>query len=274
MIKKLIIILAISISIILSGCGKPPDVVTYRAFVTGAEDYLYFSTMDLTSAGYNVERLKEIFSLCKFTEDEIEFSVINTLRHKEATKKAILDGIVSTFGEADENDISYFYFMGHGGVRDGQPIFCPTDYTGAVASTITLKELETTFDKIKGTKILFFESCHSGNFIEKGNNYLRNFNRLIIGSFDTKAFNKGNYKVITSCKGEQTCWTSGTMSYFTMGVYQGCKDLKADTDKDKIVNLSELYKYTIDWVDDHICSCKDQDAQMYPEGSTFPIVEY
>ena len=228
--------------------------------------------MDLPVAGYNVERLKKIFSMCKFTRNEIKFSTINLLRYEKATKKAILGSIVSTFGEANKDDVSYFYFMGHGGVRNGQPIFCPTDYTGAVYSAITLKELEDTFDTISGTKILFFESCHSGNFIEKGNDYLRYFNNLIINSFNTRAFNKGNYQVITSCEGSQYSWYSGDMSYFTMGLYEGCKDLKADVDKDKIVNLSELYQYTIDWVNAHMD--KPQDAQMYPENSIFPIVEY
>jgi len=194
------------------------------------------------------------------------------LRHEKATKKAILDGIVSTFGEANKDDISYFYFMGHGGVRNGQPIFCPTDYTGCVCSAITLKELEDTFDTIQGTKILFFESCHSGNFIEKDSNYLRNFNNLIINSFNTKAFNKDDYQVITSCEGDQFSYYYGDMSFFTMGLYQGCLNLKADYNRNKIVDLSELYNYTVDWVNDH--THQNQDAQMYPEGSTFPIVEY
>ncbi|MCK4448716.1 MAG: hypothetical protein KAW56_16740, partial [Candidatus Marinimicrobia bacterium] len=161
---------------------------------------------------------------------------------------------------------SYFYFMGHGGIRDGHPIFCPTDYNGKVSSAIKLEELEANFDMIQGTKILLLESCHSGNFIEK------DFNAKIINAFQTKAFNKDSYQVITSCKGTQYSWYHGNMSYFTMGVYQGCLNLKADYNANEIVDLSELYIYTIDWVDNH--TTKNQDAQMYPDGSTFPIIEY
>ena len=265
MVKKLIIILAISISIILSGCGDPSNKVVYRAFLVGVEDCI-IDSMDLPVAGYNVKRVNEILAACKFTRSKIEFSSIDTLRGSDPTKEAILDGILSVFGEADENDISYFYFMGHGGVYNGHPIFCPTDYTGAIRHSITLEELEANFDMIQGTKILFLESCHSGNFIEK------DFNTKIINNFHTKAFNKENYQVITSCTGKQFSYYYGVMSYFTMGLYQGCLNLKADYNGDEIVDLSELYDYTVDWVNDH--THQNQDAQIYPEGSTFPIIEH
>ena len=218
--------------------------------------------------------LEKIFLLCKFTDSEIEFSSINILRYGDSTKEAILEGILSNFGEADENDISYFYFMGHGGVKDYQPIFCPTDYTGSIESAITLKELETTFDMIKGTKILFFESCHSGNFIEKGNeDYFKIFNSKIIDVFrGKKAFNKDTYQVITSSKGSQYTWYCGNRSYFMMGLKYGCQNLSADTDKDYIIDLTELHIFVVDWVENH--TDKPQDTQIYPEGSTFPIIEY
>ena len=268
MVKKLIIILAILISIILSGCGvvpDPPNEIVYRAFLVGVED-CYIDSMDLPVAGYNVKRMNEIFSDCRFTNSKIEFSSIDTLRGSDSTKEAILEGILSTFGEADENDISYFYFMGHGGAKYGHPIFCPTDYTGSIHSAIKLEELEATFDMIQGTKILFLESCHSGNFIEK------DFNAKIINTFRMKAFNKDNYQVITSCAGDQFSYYYGAMSYFTMGLYKGCKNLGADYNGNEIVDLSELYTYIVDWVSVH--THQNQDAQMYPEGSTFPIVEY
>ena len=238
----------------------------YRAFLVGVEDCV-IDSMDLPVAGHNVKRMNEIFSDCKFTNREIEFSLINTLRGSDSTKEAILEGILSIFGEADENDISYFYFMGHGGVKYGHPIFCPTDYTGCIHSTIKLEELEATFDMIQGTKILFLESCHSGNFIEK------DFNTKIIDTFRmNRAFNKDNYQVITSCAGNQFSYYHGVMSYFTMGLYQGCLDLKADYNGNEIIDLSELYTYIVDWVSVH--TPQNQDAQMYPDGSTFPIIKY
>ena len=269
---KKILILVLILGLLLSGCGVVPDPpdpsdVVYRALLVGVEDSI-IDSMDLPVAGYNVERLEGIFSACKFTNSDIEFSIIDTLRGSDPTKEAILSGILSTFREADEDDISYFYFMGHGGMKNGQPILCPTDYTGTMEFNITLKELETTFDTIQGTKILFFESCHSGNFID------RDFNAKIIDTFrNVKAFNKDNYQVITSCRSNQYSWYHGYMSYFTMGLCRAfCKCLQADSNGDEIIDLSEAYKYTVKWVAEN-CS-KNQDAQIYPEGSTFPIVEY
>ena len=268
-IKKILIVL---VCLLLSGCWTTPpppepNETVYRAFLVGVED-CYIDEMDLPVAGYNVERLREIFSACKFTNSEIEFSSIDILRGSDSTKEAILEGILFNFEKANKDDISYFYFMGHGGVRDGQPILCPTDYTGCICSAITLEELETTFDMIHGTKILFLESCHSGNFIEK------DFNNKVVEVFSQSdlAFNKDNYQVITSSSGSQYSWYQGVMSFFTMGLYQGCKDLKADTNKDKIVDFSELYEYIVNWIEQH--NTHNQDAQMYPDGSIFPIVEF
>ena len=131
---KKIIIVILSL-LVLTGCfitPQPENEVVYRAFLVGVEDCIYINSMDLPVAGYNVKRMNEIFSDCRFTNREIKFSSIDILRGSNSTKEAILKGILSIFGEADENDISYFYFMGHGGTKRGHPIFCPTDYTGSM----------------------------------------------------------------------------------------------------------------------------------------------
>ena len=101
------------------------------------------------------------------------------------------------------------------------------------------------------------------------------FNSKVIEIFSNqlKGINKETYQVITSCKGEQMCWQYCTnRTYFTEALYRGCLSLKADSDKDGVINLTELHKYIVRWVNEH-CT-KDQDTQMYPDGSIFPIVEY
>ena len=42
----------------------------------------------------------------------------------------------------------------------------------------------------------------------------------------------------------------------------------------EIVDLTELYNYIGEWVKENLCSCTDQDVQIYPENSVFPIAEY
>jgi len=277
MIKKLIIVL---ILIFLSGCGiipEPPEQnrPVYRAYLVGVGDYLFYGPdVDLNSPAPNTEKLKSIFVKCKFGKEETEFIVIDTLIDWNATKENILNGILEVFGEAEENDVSYFYYMGHGGVNNGIPVITPTETKFTLETEITVHELEEHLSMIPGTKVVFLETCHSGNFIDK-NVGERDFNDLVIEIFDQNSIdliNKEGYQILTCGTGEQYCWECGSSSYFCNGLYEGCLYLKADINEDGIVNLYEAYLYIGEWVSEH--SSHNQDVQMYPDGSTFPIVEY
>lgn len=278
MIRKIIIILCIITLGILSGCNgeepPPPDKITYRAFLVGVGDYLFFSSADLSAPAYNVERLENLFNKCKFGEEEIEFVSIKKLVDHNATKENILNGIASTFGEAKSDDVSYFYYMGHGGVKDGIPVVTPTETKFTLETSITVHELESALSAISGIKVVFIESCHSGNFIDRGQD---NFNKIVINIFKQKTrdlINKENYQVLTSSKGEQYSWVHGIWSYFCRALLLGCQELNADTDGDEVVDLTELYIYIQEWVTENLSQCKEQDVQIYPDNSTFPIVEY
>lgn len=279
MIKKLIVILAILILTVISGCGITPDPpepneVVYRALLVGVGDYLGCSA-DLKSPPYNVDRMQEIFSQCRFGEEEIEFLVINELKDKYATKKAVLDEIWYTFHLADDNDISYFYWCGHGTDKYGVYI-CPADSDfGDIKTYISVEELESALDNITGTKVIILEACHSGNFIEKS---MGDFNSKVIEVFSHQSIeiNKDSYYVITSCAGSQVCWevpyVDEPYTYFTMALYQGFLDLSADVNENGIINLSEIHSYVIDWINYNCPTI--QDCQIYPDNSTFPIIEY
>lgn len=272
MIKKLIIILIILALITLSGCGvipEPPEPnkIEYRALLIGV------SSSNLMSPTYNVDRMREIFTDCRFTEEEIEFAVINELKDLDATKEAILDGIISTFAGADDNDISYFYWMGHGGDGQSEIYICPADYDGKIESSITVNELEATLDSIPGTKVVFLETCFSGNFIDK------DFNDKVIDIFrQSRGLNKGNYQVLTCGRSSQLCWENNfaipPYGFFNLAFYIGCQDLKADTDENRIISLLEMRDYIQMWMDDYAPTCIYQEPQMYPNNSTFPIIEY
>ena len=267
--KKLIIISMILISIVLSGCKTPeqPDPITYSGFFVGVGNYMYLDDMDLSSPAPNTGRLKSLFSQCKFGKRETKFSIIERLVDHNATKENILNGILETFAGADDDDVSYFYYMGHGGVRNGTPIITPTDYTGIFDTTITVHELEKHLSMIPGTKVVFLESCHSGNFIDKCDN---NFNDMVINIFARKSrdlINKESYQVLTCGKGSEYCWTGYDWSYFCKNLIKGCENLIADKNEDEIVDISELYQYIK-------LNVTKQTVQIYPEGSTFPVVEY
>ena len=259
-IKKLIIILAISISIILSGCWIVPDSpipteIANRVLLIGAGDYDGCGN-DLTAPPYAVNSMEELFNRC------YDIKILTILKDKQATKKNILDEIWYTFKDATEDDISIFYFAGHGGDKNNTFQILPTDYS--INGKISITELEYWLDKISGTKIVILDACHSGGFVGKN----------II-----KLLNKSGYQVLTSCTSKQFCYMMHGTSFndpymiFTRGILEGCgKDYLADIDFDGIITMTEAYNFSVNWIAEN--HSYEQDAQIYPKDSIFPIIEY
>jgi len=257
--KKILIIL---VCLCLSGCWTTPEPepnVIYRAFFVGVGKYENGWT--LPSPAKNTERLEDLFVNAKFGEEEIEFEVIEKLTNYDATKENILQGILDVFYEADDNDVSYFYYMGHGGLWNGIPIITPTDYKSTLETAITVHELEEHLNMIPGTKVVFLETCHAGNFIDK------DIKLEAFTEFSLDLLNKEGYQVLASSAGNEYTWDYGSGSYFCNSLIAGCKNLQADTNEDEIVDISELYQYIK-------LNVTKQTVQIYPEGSTFPIIEY
>jgi len=253
--------------IFLTGCWitpeppEPPEPngVAYRAFFVGVGRYENGWT--LPSPAGNTNKLEDLFTQCKFGESETKFEVIEKLTNYDATKLNILNGISDVFYEADDNDISYFYYMGHGGIRNGIPIITPTDYRYSLETAITVHELEEQLSMILGTKVIFLETCHAGNFIDKSKGMLEVFKE-----YSLDLLNKEGYQVLASSKGSEYTWDNYLGSYFCRYLIKGCEG-SADINEDEIVDLSELYKYIK-------LNVTRQTVQVYPEGSTFPIAEY
>ncbi|MBU1428488.1 hypothetical protein KKB07_06515, partial [bacterium] len=98
------------------------------------------------------------------------------------------------------------------------------------------------------------------------------------------------YKVLTSCHYYQECMgvsptTPGDFEpfgVFTMALCEGCGyfsgSYPADTNLDTIVSLQEAYLYVKSYVQDLSNTYPylniDQDVQVYPNNSSFTIVEY
>ena len=276
----------------------PPvgDDIVYRALLVGVGDYINYDPLpegnDLNSPPFDVNRMRQTLEKCRFGLSDSEFSIISELKDLNATKTAILNGIASTFSGADENDISYFYFSGHGDWDLISTSFiCPTDANGSVDSLISVDELEITLSAIPGTKVVFLDTCHSGGFIGKGKitiskEELVSFNNEIINVFSqnqSKGLLKTNqYKVLTSCHDYQTCLgledltnPENSFGIFTMALCVGCgydsftSPYPADNNENNKVSLQEAYSYIESTLETY-----DQDVQVYPSNSTFTIVEY
>jgi len=276
----------------------PPveDDIAYRALLVGVGDYENddgVTLTDLDGPPYDVDRIKQVLNQCKFGSDEIGFSLVESLKDLSATKEAIINGIAFTFSGADENDISYFYFSGHGsytGIFENSYIL-PTDVDGSIDSAISVDELEIALSAIPGTKVVIFDSCFSGGFIGKGKGEiiisrekLTSFNDEVINIF-SQAQSKGllttnKYKVLTSCHYNQPCVEYSThpvdgnpYGLFTAAFCKGCGydegTYYADSDNNTKVSFQEAYSYI-----ESTLILSEQDVQVYPTNSTFTIVEY
>jgi len=264
----------------------------YRALLVGVGDYILGDENDLSAPTYDVNRMAYTLSQCRFGPSDTPFSGIWSLKDHSATKSNILQGIASVFSGADSNDISYFYFSGHGAHLGNTSYLCPADLTLSVDSAISVNELENALSAIPGTKVVFIDACNSGGFIGKGKGEtkiskeeLEPFNDEIINVFSqaqSKALLTSNqYKVLTSCHYYQECYEmlpveGEPFGVFTMALCAGCGyygNYPADTNLDTKVSLQEAYLYVKDWVRNYY-GYLQQDVQVYPDNSTFTIVEY
>jgi len=269
--------------------------IVYRALCVGVGDYIEGSDDDLLGPPYDVDRMIDVFNHCKFGTDEVVFSTLVSLKDLNATKAAIISGIASTFSGADDSDISYFYFSGHGMNYEGISYLCPTEVmdTSLLSAYISTNELESALSAIPGRKVVIFDSCHSGGFIGKGKGEITiskeeliSFNDEIINVF-SQAQSKGllttnQYKVLTSCHYDQSSWEDSPhpdgnpYGVFTRAFCNGCGYddgvSYADSNSDTKITLDELYEYIRDFITDVFDY--DQDVQVFPENSNFTIVEH
>jgi len=283
---------------------SPPvsNPIVYRAFCIGVGDYQNFpdtyGNIDLLGPPYDVDRMIDVFNQCKFGTDEVVFSTPISLKDLDATKTAIISGIASTFSGADDNDVSYFHFSGHGINYEGISYLSPTEimYTSPLSAYISTNELESALSAIPGRKVVTLDSCHSGGFIGKGKGEITiskeewiSFNDEVINVF-SQAESKdllttNQYKVLTACHGYQTCFETSPhpvdgnpFGLFSAALCEGCGyntynyPYPADTNLDTKVSLQEAYLYVKVWVQDYYGDI--QDVQVYPENSNFTIIEH
>jgi hypothetical protein len=279
----------------------PQNEVVYRALCVGVGDYILDSDNDLNAPPYDVDRMCYTLSQSRFGTSNTQFSNIWYLKDWQATKSNILYNITSyCFTGADNNDVSYFYFSGHGSRLENTSYLCPADMTSYTNSAISVDELENALSSIPGIKVILLDTCHSGGFIGKGSDEiqiskeeLESFNNEVISVFSQTEY-KGllttnEYKVLTSCHSSQECMELSPVTpvdfdpfgVFTMALCAGCgyyDNYPADTNLDTIVSLQEAYLYVKSYVADLDAQLPDisitQDVQVYPNNSSFAVVEY
>lgn len=134
---------------------------TYRALLIG-NTYTGESN-ELPGCENDVDGMRTM--LGRMTATPYSVTVKKNIRAEE-----ILSSISSTFGNASYNDVSLFYYSGHGANSvgaDGNPTSYHAALVGTFQTYVSIVRLKTELDKIPGKKVIIIDACHSGQFIAR-----------------------------------------------------------------------------------------------------------
>lgn len=246
--------------------------VTYRAYLIGNT----YPDSDLTLNGCDTDMTSMGVMLASMTRTPYSIR-----RAQNITADRMLAGIETAFSGADGNDVSLFYFSGHGSGNGS--------LVGISNTLLSPGTLRQALDAVPGTKIVILDCCYSGQMIEKsGATTPSGFNAAVIDAFafqERTLLNKAGYHVLTACRGDQrsSSLTATDISFgaFTYGVCYGSgwdewnqivTDLHADTNQDGAITLAECRATAaqrVAWLNVLAGGILNQDVQTYSEDPNF-----
>ena len=204
----------------------------------------------------------------------------------DPTRAQIRSMISTAASQADSDDVTLFYYSGHGYVESG------AYYAGALLTyddyAITMSDLASWLSAIPGKVVVLLDSCGSGAAIRTsaGKEVVAfdpvAFNASVINAFaaaDTAAkagdLATSKFYVMTASDYDQVSYATNYGSYFTLGVaasagYDGragswSSTMLGDTNNNNILTLNESYIYTRSYVG-------PSDVQVYPANSSFAFL--
>ena len=258
-----------SISLVMSA-DSTPTTTRYRALLIGNEDYadgtLPGCINDATAMNRMLSGLSNSFSC--------------TQRNSQ-TAAQIKSAISTAFSGATNNDVSLFYYSGHGMGSDSSSILgalVGINYSNNYNDYLTTSALASELSKVPGRVIVILDSCHSGAAINKGiedpEASAEAFNQSVIDAFaayDSTVYVNNEkvgelatskFIVITACRKDQTSssftYTSGSNSGKSFGAFtkcfvEGCGvqyftgsytgSMPADSNSNNQLTVYEIYTY-------------------------------
>jgi len=170
---------------------------------------------------------------------------VRVLIDEEATRENVMGSMDELFGMAGPNDLIIFYFSGHG--LNGS--FLPIDFDG-FNNKIIHEEIAAAFNKSKARfKLCLADACHSGSLIA-----MRSVEPEpeLVKFYSSLAKSVSGTALLMSSKAEETSLESsglrqGVFSHFLIRGLKG----EADTNKDKVVTVQELFDFINDKVRDY-----------------------
>ena len=246
--------------------------VVYRALAIGESDYMYAN--DLYACRYDAYGMSRMLK-------KTGYSTVRT--GIDVSGASMYSMINNTFAKADSNDVSLFYYSGHG-ADDGSLVSVDHQF-------ISPSRLASWLKQIPGRVVVVLDSCYSGAVIGKSEGagpesfnekMIQAFNEVELETCKGGSMSNSKFKVLTACSKNEYSWTMGYFSskftyYLVNGVgydYNGSRKSRAlaDTNKNKKLTLQECYKYTR-----KNClsgsSRTRQYVQCYPSNSDFKLFQ-
>ena len=184
------------------------------------------------------------------------------------TAEGILSAIDTAFGEALAQDISLFYYSGHGTTPQGSLL--GSDGKGSV----TADALRSALDQVPGRKIVIIDACYSGNMLRASSGAVTGPEAFVTGFIS--AFSRrtrsslaaDGYFVLTACAYDEVSYEGEVdgrnMGFFTHQLVESIgrpgADMPADANGNGVITFQELYNCVRDGVENI-----GQHVQAYPE---------
>ncbi len=261
----------------------------YRALIVANSDYPGEKS-DLAGPVGDAKLMKRVLEAQNFAAGKMRSIMVKENLKKEEFFEALRQAYVG----ANENDISYFYYSGHGFNQDGVSYLCMVeaalDGANPLGLWVSVDELKAALDQVPGKKVLILDSCNSGGFIGKKaldgssgatpkphSGQSREFVETVMNEFKAKAGTPNyligeEYKVLAASSENEFSYEDKLekLGKFTKVLAEAAGEngeLKADANADQKVGLEELFEY----LDKNVIYTSH--IQAYPRQDSFVIFE-
>lgn len=213
------------------------------AVVVGIADYSSnMNQSGATDLNYSAQDAKTVYQFLKHPEGgALPDNQITLLRNEEASVRNIVNQCRRIYSQADEDDLIFFYFSGHGG----------PNYFAAYDRAIRHQEISEILSTSKADKrVCVADACFSGTWSKSAQLRLQGQTKLSDPQITNLYYNSlaaagsGIAFLMSSEKDETSLEASNLgQGLFTHFYLKGLKGA-ADTNMDRVVTLQELYLYS------------------------------
>jgi uncharacterized caspase-like protein len=137
-----------------------------RALVIGISDY----PPPIRKLPAVANDVREVAKLLGSDKGQFPAQNVRSLADGQATRKAVLEAMESTFSDVEPDDAVFAYLAGHGAVVGGEYYFVAHDTTaqGIAAAGVPLNRVKAAFDSSPSQRaFLWLDFCHSGGIIPR-----------------------------------------------------------------------------------------------------------